>query len=65
MSELTLKYEPRPGQLKLHEAMAEHRFGVAVAKSDKKFLYCAACNPSQFWHNHKKLGGFNREFKGI
>jgi len=28
---LTLDYEPRPGQLRLHELMGRHRFGVAVA----------------------------------
>lgn len=27
---LKLKYEPRPGQLELHNLMARHRFGVAV-----------------------------------
>lgn len=41
MSELTLEYTPRPGQLQLHEAMAKHRFGVAVCHRRFGKTFCA------------------------
>lgn len=41
MAELKLKYEPRPGQLELHDLMAKHRFGVAVCHRRFGKTFCA------------------------
>lgn len=41
MTELKLKYEPRPYQLELHKAMSDHRFGVAACHRRFGKTFCA------------------------